>query len=126
MLMPISERGGGTNLWLFERTGPMRQLVQRLLDDLERLAHLLHADQVAGVHIAFGAGRDLEIVLLVAGVGPRLAQVPLDAAGAQHRAGHAEVQGILRRSDLADAQRPVEEERVAGQQGFVLVDPFRE
>ncbi len=52
MLMPSSERGGGTNLRLLLRTGPIRQLIQRLLDNSQRLAHFLYPHPIAGIDIA--------------------------------------------------------------------------
>ena len=56
MLVPSSLRGGGTYLRLLLLHRTKRQLVQRLLDDAQRLAHLLDAHQVAGVGIASRCG----------------------------------------------------------------------
>ena len=66
------------------------QPVEGLLDDLERLVHLVDADAQPVVGVAAGARDDVELVGLVAAVGRRLAQVVRQAGGAQHRAGHAE------------------------------------
>ena len=66
------------------------QPVERLLDDLQRLVHLVDADAQPVVGVAAGAGDDLEVVGLVAAVRRRLAQVVRQAGRAQHRAGHAQ------------------------------------
>ena len=64
--------------------------VERLLDELQRLVHLGHADQVAAPGVGGVGGRHLEVVGLVAEVGLDLAQVPGQAGGPQDRAGDAE------------------------------------
>ena len=48
---------------------------ERLLHDPDRLAQLLDAHQVTGVGIPFLAHGHVEIVLLVAGIGKRFANV---------------------------------------------------
>ena len=50
-----------------------------------------HAHQIAVVAVAVDADRHVEVHLVVDVVGLLLAQVPLDARAAQHRAGEAEV-----------------------------------
>ena len=61
----------------------LRQAFHGLIHDPQRLAHFLDARQVTPVHIAFRAGRDLEIKLLVTRIGLLLADVPIDAGAAQ-------------------------------------------
>ena len=86
MLVPSSARGGGTNLRLLLLHRAIGQLVERLLDDAQRLAHLFHAHQVAGVNIPISLGGDVELILLVAGVGLGFAQVMGHPRGAQRLA----------------------------------------
>ena len=59
---------------------PAGHAVEGLLADLDRLAHLVHADDVAGPDIAVVRDGHLELELLVAGVGHVAAQVEVDAA----------------------------------------------
>src|SRR5204862_6384886 len=61
--------------------GALGQAVERLLDDPERLAHLLHAHAVAVVVVAHGADRDVELEVVVRRVRRGLAQVPRLAGG---------------------------------------------
>ena len=61
-------------------TGPSGSRFERLLEDAHRLAHLLHADEVAIVDVAVRADRHVEVVRLVAEVRAVLAHVVGDAA----------------------------------------------
>ncbi len=73
--------------------GPsVRHLVETLADDLQRLAQFLHADQIAIVDIAVGAERHFEIEPVVDQVGLCLADVIVDPATAQARAGESVVE----------------------------------
>src|SRR5690606_18283421 len=63
---------------------------QALLDDLEALADLLEAEEVAGPGVGAVVRGDVELVVLVAAVGLGLAQVPAEAGAAEHRSGDAE------------------------------------
>ena len=72
------------------------ELLAALLHDPGRLAHLLHADQIAVVAVAVLADGNVEIHLLVALVGLRLAQVPRRAGAAHHHAGEAPGPGVRR------------------------------
>ena len=101
------------------------QPVERLVDDLQRLAHLGHADAVAVVVVADGPDRDLEVEVVVARVGRGLAQVPRVAGGAQQRAGDAELQQRLLVHDVGAAQTR-EQELVVVDQVRVLVQARRE
>ena len=59
-----------------------------LLDDLQRLPHLVEPDPEAAVGVAGVPGLDVEVVVLVAGVGLGLAQVP-GVAGASAAPGRS-------------------------------------
>src|SRR5262245_6386227 len=85
---------------------PGGHVVETLLDDPQALAHLGHADDGAVVTIAaFGRG-NVELELIVAGIGALLTEVPLESAGAQARAGHAPLDGLVQRvSAAADGAR---------------------
>ena len=98
-----------------------RQTVERLAADLDALAHLGHADQVAVVAVADGSRRHGEIVLLVAAVRVGLADVQGNAGAAQDRTGAGECERVVGRQDT-DALRPLAEDRVARQQLLVTVD----
>ncbi len=85
--------GGPRDLLVLDhhgRTGEPLQPLDTLLDDLERLTHLLHPDQVTTVGVAAVVGDDVEIVCLVTAVGLGLAQVVREPGGAQNRAGDAQ------------------------------------
>ena len=98
---------------------PCGQAVERLLADLDGLAHLLHADDVAGPDVAAVRDGDVELELLVAGVGHVAADVQVDAGGAQRRAGDAEGDGV-RGGEVADALEAAHPDGVAGEQVFVF------
>ena len=72
-----------------------RQFVQGLLDDAQRLAHLMDADEVTGVDVAGGFNGHFEIVLFVAGIRREFAVIMRDAGTAQAGAGQSPGQGIL-------------------------------
>jgi len=97
------------------------QILERLVDDAQALAHLLQPDEIARVGVALGHHRHFEIVVLVAAVGPRLAVVERDAAGAQHRAGDTQAVALLRR-DLADPACPPQPDRILRDHALILVD----
>src|SRR6202171_1263420 len=77
------------------------QLLDALLHDAHRLAHLLHADAVAVVAIAVLADRNIEIHLGVAFVRLRLAQIPGRTRAAHHHARKTPFPGLLQ-ADYAD------------------------
>ncbi len=108
-------------------TGPGLALSQShaLLDDAVGLAQLFDAHKVTVVAVAFHAQRDVEVDRVVLGVRLLLAQVPGDARAAQHGAGHAPRQRVLR-ADHADADGALLPDAVVGQQGFVLIDQLGE
>src|SRR5207237_5785740 len=92
-----------------------------LLDDLVRLAHLLHANQIAVVAVAGGSQGNVELHPVVDRVRLLLAQVPPHARAAQHRPGEPERHRALR-CDHADADSALLTDAVAGQQRLVLID----
>ncbi|MNS94130.1 hypothetical protein D3C72_1283360 [compost metagenome] len=96
------------------------QPVHALLDDPVRLAHLFHAHQVARVAVAAVADGDVEVELVVHLVGLLLAQVPLDARAAQHRAGKAHLQRTFR-ADHADVHQALLPDTVIGQQRLIFI-----
>ena len=101
------------------------QLVAALLHDLGRLAHLFHADDIAVVAVAVLADGDVEIHLLVALVGLRLAQVPGRAGAAHHHAREAPGPRV-RELDDADVDVALLEDAVLGEQGLEVVAHFEE
>ena len=74
---------------------PLRQARDRLLEDANRLPHLLHAHQIAVVDVAAGPDRHLEVVRLVVQVREVLPHVVRNAGRAQHRPGESVVHGFL-------------------------------
>src|SRR6185312_15850756 len=66
------------------------QLVQALLDDLDRLPHFFDANDVAPVGITTLLGDHVELVVLVAAIGFAFAQVVRQPGGTQDRAGDAQ------------------------------------
>src|SRR5205085_10724395 len=77
---PVERREAGDR-----RAGRLDDLLERLLADLDRLAHLGDADKVAREAVALGPGHDLEVELRVGAVRDRAPQVVGDARGAQDR-----------------------------------------
>ena len=46
-----------------------RHVVGRLFDDSDRLPHFFYPDQIAGITIPIGGGRDFEFKILIARIG---------------------------------------------------------
>jgi hypothetical protein len=63
------------------------QPIQRLLNNPHTLAEFLHPAAVAAVHVPIFAQRHVKIIRLIAQVGLRLANVPINARAAQTAAG---------------------------------------
>ncbi len=101
------------------------QLVAALLHDARRLAHLLHADEIAVVAIAVLADGNIEVHFLVAFVGLRLAQIPSRARAAHHHAGKPPGPALGERDD-ADVDVALLEDAVAGEQRLEIVADFEE
>jgi len=74
--------------------GPAGRSREGLLEDLHRLAHLEDADHVAVVGVAVRAERHAEVEAGVESVAVHLAEVVVDAAGAEDGAGDAGVDGL--------------------------------
>ena len=68
----------------------------------------------------FSAGGDFEIVLLVAGIGLRLAQIPFHAGRAQHRAGDAVFLALVGDQN-AHVLQPPHPDPIVGQQFLVFI-----
>src|SRR5213595_783718 len=75
-------------------TGPPLELLPQ---DAVRLVTLLEAYQVAVVHIAVLAHRDIKLIAVVVEVRPVFAHVVRDDAGPQHRSRKGVVDRLLRR-----------------------------
>src|SRR5260370_21505169 len=101
------------------------QLVAALLHDARRLAHLLHADEIAVVAIAVLADGNIEVHFLVAFVGLRLAQIPSRARAAHHHAGKSPGPALVERYD-ADVDVALLEDAIAGEQRLEIVADFEE
>ena len=95
-----------------------------LADDGQALLHFFQSHQIAGIDVAGGHHRNLEIdgrgalavpVVGEAEVGFVLADVAADAAGAGHRAGKAPGNGFLAADD-ADALGAIDENAVLVEQ----------
>src|SRR5207245_6774679 len=101
------------------------ELLQALLHDLGRLAHLLHADAIAVVIVAVLTHGDVEIELGVAFIGLRLAQIPCRARSAHHHAGEAPSPRIGER-DHADVDVTLLEDTVVGEQALEIIADLEE
>ena len=101
------------------------QLVDALAHDADRLAHLFHADDLTVVIVAILADGDVEIHLLVAFVGLRLAQVPGGARAAHHHARKAPGPAFVERHD-ADVDIALLEDAVADEEFVEIVDDLQE
>ena len=69
----------------------LRHPVEALGDDPARLAHLAQAEQVAVVGVAVVPDRNRELEVFVAAVRGGLAQIQIDAGGAERGTGDTEV-----------------------------------
>ena len=97
------------------------EAVEALLDDAHRLAHLLHVHAVARVDVAFREDGHAEVDLVVGEVRLDLAQVPVDARPAQHRAGLAERDRVVGR-EQPEPLGALEPDLVPREQRLVVVD----
>ncbi len=92
-----------------------------LLDDAERLAHFIHADEIAIIAIAVLADGNVEVEFRINFVRLRAAQIPRHAGAAHHDAGKAPGLRIFRRHD-ADVGIALHENAVAREQRFEIVE----
>ena len=106
-------------LRVHDRSG--RQAGERLPQDREGLPHLEDADHVAVIDVAMRPKRDAELETRVHPVAVHLAEVVVDAGGAEHRAGDAGVDR-QRGTETAHALGAREEDLVAREQGLELVE----
>ena len=114
-------------MWFSTLTGPISvdKPLAALLHDADRLAHLLHAYEVAVVAVAVLADGDVEFELGVAFVRLRLAQVPGRARAAHHDAGEAARPGVVELDD-ADIDVALLEDAVVGEQPLDVVAGLQE
>ena len=103
---------------------PGRYVPQSLVQNLDALAHLQHADVIPVVHIADVADRHAEVEPAIQTILVHLAHVVLHAAGAGHRAGNAGVDGELLWQD-ADLLAPSEQDFVVRKQLLEFVEETR-
>ena len=113
---------GPPQLRVFDHHRSGGQPVEALLDDAQRLAHLLQPHLVASEAVACVSQGHLEVIGLVAAVRLLLPQVPGHTRGAHHRAGDPEREHVLR-GDMPDAHRALAPDGAARQELLVLVDP---
>ncbi|GBE29239.1 hypothetical protein BMS3Bbin04_00251 [bacterium BMS3Bbin04] len=103
----------------------VRQVVHRLLDDLDTLIHLGHADHVSVVHVTSSTQRNIEIEIFVAAVWLGPSQIVIHPGSAQIRAGVA----IFHRpflSDRADVTCTLDEDAVTCQQEMEFFNRLRQ
>src|SRR5687768_10419870 len=97
------------------------EAVDRLLDDPNRLVHLLDAAAEAVPAVANRSDRDVELEIAIREVGINLAEVPRLAGGAQERARDAELLEALALDD-PHALGALKEDLVLGEERLELVD----
>ncbi len=97
-----------------------RHLVQTLADHPQRLAHLLHTDEVPIVDITACADRHLKVETIVDQIRLRLADVVVDAAAAEASAGQPVRNCCLWLNDT-DAAGACDPDRVLGEEVRVLL-----
>src|ERR1035437_273334 len=101
------------------------QLLQALLHDAHRLAHLFHSHEIAVVAVAVLADWDVEIEFGIALVGLRLAQVPGGTGAAHHHAGESPVPRILQ-LDHGNIDVALLEYAIVGEQARDVVTDVQE
>ena len=104
---------------------PARDAVDGLFQDAHRFAHLRDAHQVAVVHVAHRADRDVELEAVVDAVWLRAPHVVGDAARAQHGPDGAQANRVLRLQN-AHALRPRQHDFVLGNILVEAVDGARQ
>src|SRR5205823_5078089 len=98
----------------------LRNVLQRLPQNFQALAHLKQSHVVTIKNVADAAERHAEIKPVVDAVVIHLANVVIHAAGAQHRSGDAGVDGQIARKN-PDVLRACQENFVAGEKLVELV-----
>ena len=98
-----------------------RNALERLVADLDALAHLGDAREVAIVDVAVRGADHVELVGVVADVRERAAHVVVAAGGARDRAEQSPLAAVFER-DHADAARAIEPDRVLGDQRLVFIE----
>ena len=105
--------------------GTVRDLPERLLQDLDALPHLLHAHVEARIDVATGEGHDIEIEPVVDRIRLGSADVVKHPAAAQLRAGAAQRDRIFGRQ-IANANATRLKDLVADQIALHLVELARQ
>src|SRR2546425_9568646 len=119
----LLQRGSGQGMIRLVRAG--RHVLEALPDDPQTLPHLLDPHDRARVAVAARGRGDVELELLVAGVGALLPKVPLEAAGPQVRTGHSPLDRLIE-GHRSDAHGAGLEYAVLHHDLVVLVEPPRQ
>src|SRR5438067_421632 len=101
------------------------QLLQALLHDAHRLAHLFHSHEIAVIAVAVLADRDVEFELGIAFVGLCFAQIPGGTGAAHHHTRKAPTPG-LRELDLGDTDVALLEDAIFREQALQVVADLQE
>src|SRR5690606_39102226 len=114
--------GGRHHLVVVHGDGTRRggEPLAALLHQADRLAHFLHANEIAVVAIPVLADGNVELELVVALVRLALAQVPGGPRAPDHDAAEAVGPGVLL-ADHADIDVPLLEDPVVGEQALDVV-----
>ena len=110
------------DLAVVSQHGTLGEAVDRLLDDPDRLAHLLDAAAEAVPAVADRPDRDVELEVAVGQAGIDLAEVPRLAGGAEEGPRYSERLEAFAVDD-ADALGALEEDLVLGEERLELIDP---
>ena len=119
---PLLGRRRGQSMVRLVRSG--RHVLYALPDNAQTLANLLDAHQGAVEHIAVLRRRHIEFELVVAAVGPLLAQVPVAPRGSERRPRYAPVKP-LGCGIGADADGAALQDLVLQRHLFVVIETFR-
>ena len=104
-----------------DTAGVMVQPLQRLANDGDGLAHLLHPDAVAAVDVGPIVGGDHEVQFGIRRVGMVPPEIPGNPRGPQHGAGDTQVEAFLRLQD-SQPHGPLEEDVGPVAERLVVVD----
>src|SRR5690348_5609923 len=74
----------GRDLEIVDTDGTSRHVVDALVNDAERLTHLLHTAKVTVIAVSLGADGDIKVNEVIGIVGLDLAQIPVNTGSTQH------------------------------------------